>query len=208
MRWMFLLFFVGSLFTVGKVQAQDQEIQQLLLDVEKLSQFKRILSDMKTGYHVVMKGYTAVRDISKGNFNLHKAFLDGLLAVSPTVRKYKKISATIQLQLRIVHEFQSYSHRFSAAGTFSPDEILYMGRIYNNLLDQSLENISDLTTVVTAGRVRMTDAERLAQIDRIYQDTLDKLLFLRSFNNQNAILMLQRIKGREEIGDMQKIIEH
>jgi hypothetical protein len=126
--------------------------------------------------------------------------------VSPAVSRYKKIGVIMQMQLSIIREFKSNYQRFVAAGVFSPDEILYMGRVYNQLLDESLKNISDLTTVTTAGRVRMTDAERLAQIDRIYQDTQGKLLFLRSFNNQNALLMVQRIKGRQETEDMKKII--
>ncbi|WP_240377739.1 hypothetical protein [Arachidicoccus soli] len=73
---------------IPRAQSQSQEVQELLLDVTKLEQFKQILKDMKSGYTLVMQGYTTVRDISKGDFNLHKVFLDGLMAVSPTVRKY------------------------------------------------------------------------------------------------------------------------
>ena len=36
------------------------------------------LKDMKEGYEIVSKGYSTIRDISKGSFNLHEAFLDGL----------------------------------------------------------------------------------------------------------------------------------
>jgi hypothetical protein len=35
------------------VSAQKAEIEQLLLNVEKLAQFKQILKDMKKGYDVV-----------------------------------------------------------------------------------------------------------------------------------------------------------
>ena len=51
--------------------AQTQEAQQLLLNWEKLAQFKQMLEDMKTGYQVLYKGYSAIRDISQGNFSLH-----------------------------------------------------------------------------------------------------------------------------------------
>lgn len=51
--------------------SQSQEAQQLMLNVEKLSQLKNILSDMKRGYEVVSKGYNAVSGIAKGNFSLH-----------------------------------------------------------------------------------------------------------------------------------------
>ena len=76
--------------------SQAQEAQQLLLNWEKLTQLKKILNDMYAGYKIVYKGYTTIKDISEGNFNLHKDFLDGLLQVSPTVRKYKRVSDIIK----------------------------------------------------------------------------------------------------------------
>ncbi len=50
------------------VKAQSQEAQQLLLNWEKLTQFKKILQNMYDGYKILYKGYTAVKDISEGNF--------------------------------------------------------------------------------------------------------------------------------------------
>src|SRR6266496_1965048 len=82
--------------------SQTQEAQQLLLDWEKLTQFKKILQDMKDGYQIIQKGYTTIRDISSGNFSLHKNFLDALMDVSPAVKQYKRIADIINYQLLIV----------------------------------------------------------------------------------------------------------
>lgn len=185
-------------FAFHQARAQDQEVEQLILDVEKLSQFKQILSDMKTAYTVIMQGYTAVRDISQGDFNLHKVFLDGLMAVSPVVRHYKKAVDIVSMQLSIVREYKSAYNRFKSANLFNPDEIIYIGRVYNNLLDETLKNLNDLTMIITADQLRMSDAERLAAIDQLYDDTLDKLTFLRSFNNNTSVLALQRQKALNE----------
>jgi hypothetical protein len=46
------------------------ELQQLLLNIEKLTQLKGILSDMKTGYQIYQQGYGSISQLSKGNFNL------------------------------------------------------------------------------------------------------------------------------------------
>src|SRR5258707_1034350 len=104
--------------------AQAFEIQQLLLDVQKLTQLKQLLSDMKTGYDVVSKGYTTIRDIAQGNFNLHEVFLDGLWLVSPTVRKYWKIPEIINYQVALVKEYKSAYNGFQQGGYFNPDEII------------------------------------------------------------------------------------
>ena len=181
----------------GQVVAQSTEIQQLLLNVEKLAQLKKILSNMKKGYEIVSNGYNAIKDISKGNFNLHEAFLDGLMQVSPTVRKYKKIGEIIIFQSQLVKEYKSAFKRFKTSNLFNTNEIKYMDNVYSNLFNKSLQNLDELTMVITAGKLRMSDDERLNVIDRIYIDIGDKLVFLRTFNKENNVLAIQR--GREMV---------
>ena len=189
--WLFLISFSGQ------VVAQSTEIQQLLLNVEKLAQLKKILSNMKKGYEIVSNGYNTIKDISKGNFNLHEAFLDSLLQVSPTVRKYKKIGEIIIFQTQLVKEYKSAFRRFDASNLFNANEIKYMDNVYSNLFTKSLQNLEELSMVITAGKLRMSDDERLNAIDRIYIDIGDKLVFLRTFNKENNVLAIQR--GREMV---------
>lgn len=191
-KW--ILIVILCAVSMGRTSAQSYEVQQLLLDWTKLTQMKRILSDMKTGYEILSKGYTTVRDLSKGNFNLHEAFLDGLWLVSPAVRKYWKIPEIIQNEARIVKEYNHTFQSYKQSGYFNPDEILYLAGVYKNLFDQSLKDLDDLTTVITANKLRMTDAERLDAIDHIYQRVQDKMGFLKQFNNRTFILALQRAR--------------
>ena len=72
-----------------------------------------------------------------------------------------------------------------------------MGNVYSNLFNKSLQNLDELTMVLTAGKLRMSDDERLNAIDRIYIDMGDKLVFLRTFNKENNVLAIQR--GREMV---------
>ncbi len=138
-----VLLFLGGCIVNLKVSAQTYEIEQLLLDWAKLTQMKQILSDMKTGYEVLNKGYSTIRDISKGNFNLHEAFLDGLWLVSPVVRQYHKVTDIINFQVSLVNEYKTAFSGFKRGGWFNPDEINYMGKVYGNLFDQSLKSLDD-----------------------------------------------------------------
>lgn len=194
----FSLCFSGSL----SLQAQSTEVQQLLLNVEKLSQFKNILADMKAGYQVVSSGYNAVRDISKGNFSLHETFLDGLMAVSPEVRKYHKVVGVIKAQGYILSEYKAAFGRFKASGNFTIQEVEYMALVYGQLNKQSLQNLDALLMVVTAGQLRMSDEERLTAIDRIFEDMQEKLLFLRHFNVQGIGISRQRTAEQKEVSSM------
>lgn len=183
----------------ASVSAQSQEAQQLILNVEKLSQLKNILSDMKRGYEVISKGYKAVKDIAQGNFSLHEVFLDGLWLVSPEVRKYYKIAEIIAYQKDMVTEYKAAFKRFSSSGNFTASELSYLLKVYGKLMEESLDNLDMLVTVITANKMRMSDDERLAAIDGIFSDTENKLVFLRSFNRQNSMLNLQRQREKSEI---------
>ncbi len=183
---------VLMVFIKSHSYGQSQEAKQLLLDVEKLAQLKNILTDMKKGYEIVSGGYNAIKNISEGNFNLHQAFLDGLLLVSPAVKNYKRIENIIDFQGRIVSGYRSALSRFRQDRNFNPDEILYLEKVYNNLFNQSLKNLENLLNVVTANKLRMSDDERLHAIDGIYADTKEKWMFLNQFNNNTTVLAVQR----------------
>ena len=198
------ILFLG-LLVPHKMLAQKQEIQQLILNIEKLAQFKQILKDMKKGYEMLSGGYNTVKDLSKGNFSLHETFLDALMQVSPTVRNYRRIGDIVSYQVQLVKEYKSAFGRFRDSKNFNAEEIGYLERVYDNLFKQSLRNLDELTSVITANKMRMSDDERLASIDKIYADMQDKLLFLRNFNNNTAVLALQRAKERNDVNAMRNI---
>ena len=184
---------------VTSSRAQSQEAQQLLLNVEKLSQLKNILADMKKGYTIVTNGYNTVKNIAQGNFSLHEVFLDGLMLVNPEIKKYRKVADIISYQKNIITEYKSAFSRFKSSSNFSAQEIDYLGKVYKQLFDQSIDNLDELATVITSSKLRMTDDERLKAIDRIFADTEDKLVFLRNFNKETSILNLQRAKEKADL---------
>lgn len=187
------------------VPAQSHEIEQLLLNVEKLMQFRKILDNMYDGYQLLHKGYTTIKDISEGNFSLHKTFLDRLFEVNPVVRDYKRIGDIISSQLALVREHKNAFSHFKQSRSFSPKEIDYMQQVYGGLLDGSLKNLEELAVILTAGKVRMSDDERLQAIDRLYNNIEDQLAFLREFNNSTYVLMYQREKDQMEINQSRKV---
>lgn len=179
--------------------AQSQEAQQLLLNVEKLSQLRNILTDMKKGYMVISSGYNTIKDISKGNFSIHEVFLDGLLKVSPEVKKYRKVVEIISLQKGIVSDAKTAFSKFNSTDFFSVREIDLLAKVYAGVLQRSLEGLDELSMILTSSTLRMSDDERLQAIDRIFEETSDKADFLRDFNNKNLLLLNQRKLAVKEI---------
>ena len=205
MKKLIILIMLTFLNAPAWLNAQDQEIKQLALNVEKLTQLKQLLSDMKKGYRVVSTGYTTIKDLSRGNFSLHQTYLDELMQVSPAVKKYKRVGDIINYQMLLVREYKQAYNRFKQDGNFNPQELEYLGRVYGDLLDKSLSHLDELRSVLTASRLRMSDDERLRAIDNIFEGMQDKVLFLRHFNNSTTILAMQRARERNDVTTIRKI---
>jgi hypothetical protein len=192
------------LLLVAATQAQSvaDDLEQLSLDIQKLSELKSVLSDMKQGYTIISQGYEKVKQIAQGNFNLHEAFLDGLWLVSPVVRNDKRIAYIINDQLQIVSSYKSQYSALVAGKHFSDKELGYIMTVYNNLVTGSLNNLTELTTILSDNQVRMSDDERLSTIERLYKDMQAKLIFLHSFNDRAALMSLQRQHSQNEIQEL------
>lgn len=193
-------------FTIGFIQpllnpacGQATEAQQLILNWEKLQELEKILDNMYVGYKILDKGYTTIKNISEGNYTLHQLFLDGLMAVNPTIRNYKRIPYIIDYQKILLAEYKNAYNRFKSDPHFTPQEIEYLANVYNYLFMVSLRNIDDLVMIITATKLRMSDAERMQAIDRIFYDMEGKLVFLRSFNNSTQLLAIQRARAANDM---------
>lgn len=188
-----------------RANAQSTELQQLLLNIEKLTQFKAILSDMKKGYQIYQQGYGTISNLSKGNFNLHNVYLTGLMAVSPSVRNNPRVGQIIGQQNDILNEYRKYSNLFRQSGSFNNNELSYIDNVFRQLVKQCNTNTDDLVSVTTAGNLRMSDDDRLRAIERIYNGSVEQLQFLRFFNRKAVLLSLQRSKDLRDTRSLKKL---
>lgn len=191
MKRLILILLLG-LASLRPCYAQTQEVTQLILNLEKLRELRKILKELKKGYDILFEGYTKIRDISRGNFKLHEAFLDGLLQVSPGVKNYGRIADIVKMQLAILNECRASRSKLAASGSFSAKELDYLGKVYSDLIAASIKNLDALTDVVTAKKLRASDDERLGMIDQIYKEVSGQLIFLRHLNSNNSVLAAQR----------------
>ncbi|QIH33513.1 TerB family tellurite resistance protein [Sphingobacterium sp. DR205] len=187
------------------VSAQSAEVTQLILNVEKLAQFKQILKDMKKGYDLVSKGYGTIRDISEGNFSLHRTFLSGLWLVNPEIARYRKVADIIRYQAEILSQSKAALKRYQSGSYFNTNELDYLSRVLGGLLDESLGNLDELVMVITANNMRMSDDERLRAIDRIFDDMQAKVVQLRRFTSKADKLGSARRNKIEELKKLEKM---
>ncbi|MBZ4188936.1 TerB family tellurite resistance protein [Niabella beijingensis] len=178
--------------------AQEQEIAQLVLNLEKLNQLRKILQQLYDGYKIISEGYNKVKGVTSGNYKIHELFLDGLYKVSPAVKKYRRVADIIRDQAAILKESKAALKDLTSFNVFTNGQIEYVDKVYDRLIDDSMKNLDELLMIITAGQLRMSDNERLKGIDRIYQDVQKKLLFLRSFNNRQKMIAVEKLRDKSE----------
>lgn len=195
-----LYLFISTFLIIPSQRAfpQRTEISQLLLNVEKLAQMKKILYQMKQGYSILSKGYGMVTDLSRGNFYLHRAFLQGLMKASPTISKYHKVDRIAILQIQLVRQSRQAVLRYRKCGRFTLDELDYLSKVRQKVLEGSLAYLQELTSLLVDGEVQMNDGERLSAIDRIHAQMEDATAFLRGFLHETDVLMVRRGQERKE----------
>jgi len=207
MRRLIILLTILCLGVAGSTHGQTQEATQLLLNYEKLKALEEILDNMYKGYKILDNGYNTIRNIAQGNYSLHQVFLDGLFAVNPSVRNYKRIAYIINYQQILVKEYKQAFNRFRNDPNFSADELRYIESVYGHLFNSSLRNLEELTMIITASKLRMSDDERMQAIDRIYFSMEAKLSFLRYFNSSTHVLAIHRARDHHDVNTLEKLYE-
>ena len=182
----------GSPFP-AKPQSIADLVVQLELDKEKLSSMKSTLTEMYRGYTELKAGYTQIRDIAKANFQLHADFLNALLAVSPPVSGDPRINVILDREYRIVAGYASVDPAWKAA--------------YAGLLQRCLQSAEELTLVLTANALRMSDAERLQAIGRIDGDTQAQLIRLQRLNDAISVQAAQRQRAARDINSLKSLYD-
>lgn len=175
------------------------QIKYSLLNIAKLQLY---LSWVKKGINIVDKGLTLIGDIKDGDLNLHTLFFDSHKRVSPEVKKYFRIAEIIRMQAGIVSNYKKALNQFDDFETFNEDEIKYLHKVMDNLIDLLAADIGNLTTILTDGKFEMTDDERVKNIDALYAAVSEKYNFFSGFTNDVKAYGSQR---KSELHDLNTI---
>lgn len=181
------------------IKAIDLRIQRLqnktiwLQNAQK--QIENVLSKLKL---------EQISDWTKKQRDLYKGYYEELGKVKSAITYYKRIKEITQKQTRLLGEYERAWNLFKQDAHFTSAELEYMQKVYEGILEQSMENMDQIFLVLDSFTTQMSDLKRLEiingaadQIDANYDD-------LTLFNKQNILLSLQRAKT---INDANKVKE-
>jgi len=192
-----LLFHVASAQTLAEwFQQKKTQIQYL---GDQIAALKAYAVVAKKGYAIAKSGLATIGNIKKGDFAVHSNYFSSLAKVNPNVKAYTKIAGIISMQIAIVKECQKQRKDIQRSGEFNSNEIVYLEKVFDNLLQGCTEIMNQLIAVTTDGLLEMKDDERIQNIDKLYEQLQDRWLFMQGFGNTNSMMMLQRMEDQNDV---------
>lgn len=191
-----------ALLWVGVSSAQKQEMEQLQLNMGKLVQLKLMLQQAKQGYQLLQNGYNAVRDAARGNYDLHKSYLDGLLQVSGRVRDAPTVNRITGNWFQVQKEYRQWLTQMQGIGAGKFPEIATWKEHFQQVTYDMGDMLDQLGLLLASGVLRMSEGERLAAIEKLAVASDQQLLDLRQFIKEQTVFVagkVQREKDREAI---------
>jgi hypothetical protein len=182
------------------IKAIDLKVQRLQNQTIWLQNAQKVLENQLSKLKL-----TEIADWSDKQKELYAKYFDELWRIRAVIGYYHRIKEITNRQVQIVAEYNRARGLFAQDRHFTTAELSGMDKVYSGILDASLKNLDQLFIVVNSFKTQMGDAARLelinktgAKMDQTYND-------LRSFNQQQVGLSLQRAKETGDVNSVKKL---
>lgn len=192
----------GMLLIVLCSQGQNKTIK---LYLQQIAANQVYIEYLQKGYRIAKNGLTTISNIKNGHWSLDKDFFAGLKGINPKVRNYTKAADIITLSIKIARQYKVSIKQVRSIGSFDNEEINYFDKVFTVLLDDCVTVTDELTLLLTANELTMSDDGRIKRIDLLYADMQDKYIFANSFSNDINIMALQRSKELHEVATVRSL---
>jgi len=189
-----LLLFAG--FLNANMYAQAKQREELLKQILAL---KVYIGYAQKGYSIAQKGLNTIGDFKSGEFNLHMNYFNSLKNINPKVKGYTRVYEVVVLQAKILKNSTNIIRQVRQNDLFHGDEIAYIKRVLERLIENCDSTLEQLIITVTEGKLEMKDDERLGRIDVLYQNMLESYAFCEIFSKQTRLMALLRVKDVQDI---------
>lgn len=195
-----LLFSTGSMAEAqGLKEWVSQKKTQIEYLILQIAAKKVYLEQVKKGYKIAQEGLNTISSFKRGEFNLHDTFFKSLKTANPQVKSYVRVGETIDLQRKIVKEYNQALRQLTAGDAFTDEELSYIRRVFSRLLDDCGLVLDELITVTTSGKLEMRDDERMTRIDRLFLSMQDNYTFCQTFSSETKTTAAARLKEKIDV---------
>nr|WP_091698151.1 conjugal transfer protein TraI [Algoriphagus locisalis] len=169
------------------IQAIDLKVQRLQNQTIWLQNAQKVLENKLSQLRL--------SEISEWNESQRKQYdelFEELWKVKRIITQFQRVRDIAAMQKQLVREYQTTWEVINGSPALAWEEKRVISGIYQQILEESIQNLSHLTGVMTSFTTQMNDADRLASLhlaeDRIRKNLVD----LRSLNSRNMRLIRSR----------------
>lgn len=169
------------------IQAIDLKVQRLQNQTIWLQNAQKILENKL--HKLKLDG------LSEWNENQRRQYselFNELWEVKGVLTGMQRLRDIAEMQRQIIREYQLAWSRIGSSPVLTSGEKQLMGSNYRRILEESLENLSHLTGVMSSFTAQMNDAERLAMLHLAGDRIRGNLQDLRKMNAGNLSLVRSR----------------
>lgn len=204
----FYLLLLITVLVVGSTRAQSfsewfkQKKTQKKYLLAQIAALETYLKAVEKGYDIAHNGLSVISVLKDGDFMQHVLYFQSLEMVSPRVKKYSKVLAIADMEDR--------SQRIRSVLVADKDlndllnnrEWTPLHQICDDASAEAKKDLEELELLVTDGKLKMTDGERILRIDQLYLEVKKKL--------RGVLLLAQNVQslmaGRKKQADDIKIL--
>ena len=163
---------------------------------------------INTTKQIVQTSTTAKNTLDNFNetvkiFEQGRKYYEALKAVHDVIKGGVKVKKSIELVADISEIYVNNFQRMLGDTNYTADELATISYGYARLLDESADVLQDLKDVVNITGMSLSDAERLAIIDRSYNRLLEYRNLVQYYTNKNISVSYLRAK---KINDTDRVM--
>ncbi|MFV5703017.1 hypothetical protein ACM55F_14185 [Flavobacterium sp. XS2P12] len=189
-----LLLFTGFLNVNSYAQAKQRKML-----IQQVAALKVYIGYAQKGYSIAQKGLNTIGNFKRGEFNLHEDYFNSLKKINPKIKNYSRVAEIISLEVKILQNYSRTIRQVRQNDLFHGDEIAYIKRVLERLIENCESTLEELIVIVTEGNLEMKDDERMKRIDVLYQNMLESYTFFEDFSNQTRLISLSRGKEATDV---------
>lgn len=182
------------------IKAADLKVQRLQNKTIWLQNAQKVLENQLSKLKL-----TEIADWTGKQKSLYEGYYKELWEVKSLIAYYKKVKELTSKQVAIVEQYQWAWSLFTKDSHFSSAELSEMEKVYKGVLEQSLKTLDLVLVVVNSFQTQMTDSQRLELINKAAAEMDRNYAALKSFNNQNISLSIQRAKSLEQTAKVKEL---
>jgi hypothetical protein len=182
------------------VQAVDLMIQRRQNRVIRLQNAQKAIENTMAKLKLEQ-----IADWVKKQRDLYKEYYEELKKVKAVIAYYFRVKEIAEKNSRLVDEYRRVWGLLSNDENFTAQELAYIHQVYVGILETSAKNLDLLAVIVKSFTTQMSDAKRLAIIEKAGRQVDDNLSDLTTFNRENILLSVSRTKTAHEAEVVRKL---